>query len=250
MKKLAVITIDFWNTLLSSSGSEKRQLLREIALAEVLKKENVSFNQSDFSNAFSKVLEHFKTVWFSEHRTMQTEEISIFLLEYFGCNPTKESISYLTEVFSNGVVQEPPELLPYVQESLEVLSKDFSLGIISDTYFSPGAQLREVLKHHSILHYFSTFSFSNETGVSKPNKKAFEVVFETLQKPIANSLHIGDIKKTDILGANSLQIDSVLYTGNPTPFTTSLDDTTIIPTYSCSSWKDIVDVIFANYTRI
>lgn len=248
MKKLSVITIDFWNTLLSNLGSEQRQLKRELALKETLIRENILFDESNFSSAFDAVLEQFKHVWFSEHRTLLTHEISALLLQQFQSTPSKDSLEYLTHSFSTGVVEDPPELLPQVEKSLEILSKDFSLGVVSDTYFSPGKQLREVLKHYNILHYFSSFSFSDETGVSKPHQKAFKVVLDTFNSNTKESLHIGDIRKTDILGANMLQMDSILYTGNPTPFTTSLDDITIKPTYECSSWDDIVSTIYQQYS--
>lgn len=248
MKKLSVITIDFWNTLLSNLGSEQRQFLRESALKEVLIKENASFDEAYFTTAFDTVLEQFKSVWFSEHRTLLTHEISSLLLQQFNCTPSKESLEYLTHCFSNGVIQDPPELLPHVQKSLEILSKDFSLGVVSDTYYSPGKQLREVLKHHSILNYFSSFSFSDETGVSKPHQKAFTTILYDVNTSVDEALHIGDIRKTDILGANSLQMDSILYTGNPTPFTISLDDTTILPTFECSSWEEIVTTIYQQYS--
>jgi len=248
MKKLSVITIDFWNTLLSNLGSERRQQLRELALKEVLIRENVPFDERNFSTAFDAVLEQFKSIWFTEHRTLLTHEITALLLQQFNCTPTKESLDYLTHNFSVGVVQDPPELLPQVEKSLEILSKDFSLGVVSDTYFSPGKQLREVLKHHDIMRYFTSFSFSDETGVSKPHQKAFTVVLNNFNSTVNESLHIGDIRKTDILGANVLQMDSILYTGNPTPFTTSLDDTSIIPTYECTSWDDIVSTIYQQYS--
>jgi len=249
MKKLSVITIDFWNTLLSNLGSEQRQYLRESALKEVLIKENASFDEANFTIAFDTVLEQFKNVWFSEQRTLLTHEISSLLLQQFDCTPSKGSLEYLTHCFSNGVVHDPPELLPHVQKSLEILSKDFSLGVVSDTYYSPGKQLREVLKHHNILHYFSCFSFSDETGVSKPHQRAYTTILNEVNSSVNEALHIGDIRKTDILGANSLQMDSILYTGNPTPFTTSLDDTTILPTYECFSWEDIVTTIYQQYSN-
>lgn len=248
MKKLSAITIDFWNTLLSNLGSEQRQQLREVALKEVLVKENVQFDEANFSKAFDTVLEQFKNVWFTEQRTLLTREISALLLQQFNCTPSQESLEYLTYSFANGVVQDPPEILPHVKKSLEILSKDFSLGVVSDTYYSPGKQLREVLKHHNILQHFTSFSFSDETGVSKPHHKAFTFVLEDFNANAIESLHIGDIRKTDILGANALQMDSILYTGNPTPFTTSLDDTTIQPTYICSSWEDIVTTIYQQYS--
>ncbi len=247
MKKLKVITIDFWNTLISSEGSENRQIIREEALIEVLNYQKIEFDKNHFPAIFSKVLEHFKSIWFSEHRTLETKEITTYLLQQFDSHTNTDSVQYLTDVYSNGVIVDPPSLLPNVKYALEILSKNFKLGIVSDTYFSPGVKLRGVLEHHDILQFFSSFSFSNETGVAKPNRKAFENIFNELKLPIRESIHIGDIEKTDILGANSLNIDSILYTGNKTPFTMSLNDDTIIPTYTCETWVEIVDLITNNY---
>ena len=88
-----------------------------------------------------------------------------------------------------------------LENILEKLSKKYKLGLISDTGQTSGRILREILKKDGIYDYFLVHSFSDEMGVSKPNKKIFEMTLKKLCSLPANTVHIGDNIATDICGA-------------------------------------------------
>ena len=101
---------------------------------------------------------------------------------------------------------------------LPILAEKYKLGLISDTGYSPGTHLRKLMKDNDILDYFTSFSFSNETGVSKPHEKAFNTILHELNINPSHSLHIGDIERTDVVGANNTGMISVLFTGVDSEF--------------------------------
>jgi HAD superfamily hydrolase (TIGR01549 family) len=104
--------------------------------------------------------------------------------------------------------------LPGALEAIPELSRHYKLGIVSDTSVSGGDVLRHYLDRIGLLPYFSGFSFSNETGVVKPNRQAFMAALSELGAEPAASVHIGDIPRTDIAGAFGTGYPyAVLYTG-------------------------------------
>src|SRR5690606_40365814 len=59
------------------------------------------------------------------------------------------------------------------------------------------------LESVGIAGYFDIYVFSDETGVAKPHPEAFRRAYEPLGCLPSEALHIGDIERTDILGAKS-----------------------------------------------
>ena len=59
--------------------------------------------------------------------------------------------------------------------------------------------------------HFSTFVFSDETGVAKPDPVAFERALAGVGADAAGAVHIGDIERTDIQGARAHGMRAVLY---------------------------------------
>ena len=121
--------------------------------------------------------------------------------------------------------------LPFVysDETLATLDKikqyqKSTIGILSNTGFIEGKTLRKILPELNLSQYFDFQLYSDETGLSKPNKVFFELMINTtLLKHIDNSLqlqdilHVGDNPVSDIggglaVGINVFQINSNNYT--------------------------------------
>jgi FMN phosphatase YigB (HAD superfamily) len=98
----------------------------------------------------------------------------------------------------------PPLLVfPDTIEALELIkSKGIYMGVISNTTFISGESLIEVLKHYSILQYFSYCYFSDQHRYCKPDANAFSVARLNIlyKEPLlleGNYLHIGNDPVTD-----------------------------------------------------
>lgn len=109
-----------------------------------------------------------------------------------------------------------PQLInPQLLDMMQVIQKEGkTMNILSNTAFIPGSVLRKVLDRHGIGQQFTFQLYSDETGLSKPNKKIFEQVIKTAQqiKPLRPEqvLHIGDNAVADIKGAQSAGLQAYL----------------------------------------
>ncbi|TAL70653.1 MAG: HAD family hydrolase [Bacteroidetes bacterium] len=241
--RLKVLTIDFWNTLFDSSGGTERNNYRLAAFIKEADKYGIQFKADDFNEAIKKSWEYFNNIWKNDMRTPSPYESAEFFWKNLKLPYDKDSIKTLSEEFGNAILVNPPKLIEGVKDSLEILSKKFKLGIVSDTGFSPGTVLRKLLEKNSIISYFDAFSFSNETGVSKPHPIAFMTVLNNFGCNPEEALHIGDIEQTDIEGAKKLGMKAIRFKGDTSyPLTPEREEFTIADA-EAESWSEIVELI-------
>jgi HAD superfamily hydrolase (TIGR01549 family) len=87
------------------------------------------------------------------------------------------------------------------------------LGIICDVGFTPSPALLGHLERHGLLKFFDHWSFSDEVGVYKPDRRIFEHALEGLGRPDpARCVHIGDRRRTDVVGARAVGMRAVRIT--------------------------------------
>jgi len=241
--KLKVITIDFWNTIFDNSRGSERNAHRQKALINGIDKFGIVVKQDEFSEALSKSWEYFNTIWKGEQRTPAPRETVEFLWNYLKLPFDETVITEVVKEFGDSVLVIPPNPMEAVKESLEFLSAEYSLGLISDTGFSPGTVLRDLLKMNDIYHNFSEFSFSDETGVSKPHPKAFGKILNTLNCKPSEALHVGDIEATDIAGAKAMGMKAIRFAGDPTAAHTLGNSDSTIADYTADNWHIVVEII-------
>jgi putative hydrolase of the HAD superfamily len=96
-----------------------------------------------------------------------------------------------------------------------------TLNILSNTAFIKGATLRKVNEQLRLSPYFDFQLYSDETGVSKPNKAMYQCLLESvaaLRNDAAigpqQILHIGDNPLADIQGARSMGLHAFQINSN------------------------------------
>ena len=173
-----------------------------------------------------------------------------YAFESFNLKPGEALIARVSDVFSSAILYNPPKLNDGIKDALEALEKDFKLAIVSDTGFSPGKTLRSLLNTESILHFFSAFSFSDETGFSKPSPESFNFAirqFDGGNITPQECIHIGDNARTDISGAKQLGMRAIHYTGDESNLLVNREQMSEIPSdFTSTSWYDIVNWISKN----
>lgn len=92
-----------------------------------------------------------------------------------------------------------------VHELIPLLSKNFSLGIISNN--SSGSA--SLLTQHGLDKYFEIVCLSEKTGFRKPDLKIFQKALEESKSEIDDCIMIGDRLDIDILPANELGMVTV-----------------------------------------
>jgi putative hydrolase of the HAD superfamily len=217
---LQAITIDFWNTLYDSSGGDGRNHDRHETIMRNAMRLGKSLSEDSVKAAQKDAWEHFNVVWRTEQRTPTTRSMVEYFWQRLSIDADAQATDEVTLAFEEGILKHPPKLLPNVKEALQHLSKQHYLALISDTAFSPGRVLKRVMEQDGIAEYFSAFSFSDETGVSKPHPRAYEVALQGIlsQGKVYQAhecLHIGDIERTDIVGAKNFGMKALLFAGDP-----------------------------------
>ena len=101
-------------------------------------------------------------------------------------------------------------LYPDAKHVLEVLSKTYCLGIISDTW--PSIELQ--LDKFGIRQYFSFFTYSFQLGVFKPDPKMFTDALGKCGCSAEETVFIDDVQK-NVEGAALSGITPILIATNP-----------------------------------
>ncbi len=211
---IELITIDFWNTLFDSSNGDARKNHREETVKKEIKRMGVEIDDSEIERASEECWRVFDIIWRNEHRTPSTDELVHVVLNYLNIEHNQVLIERITNEYEEGVLHHPPLLLPGVKETIPLLAEQYTLAIVSDTAFSPGSILKKLLAQYNIEEYFAHYSFSDETGFSKPHPNTFSIVLNAANCMPMNAVHCGDIERTDIIGAKNYGMKAILYLGD------------------------------------
>ncbi len=106
-------------------------------------------------------------------------------------------------------------LVDGVAEVLEQLAgHGVALGIICDVGFIESRLLRQALERHDVLRHFRHWSFSDEVGAYKPDRRIFEHALAGLGGVAPErAAHIGDLRRTDVQGARSVGMRAIRFAG-------------------------------------
>ncbi len=241
--EIKVITIDFWNTLYDSSGGELRNHYRQRILFEQMDKSGVWVKKDEYDAAMKSTWEYFENIWTKEHRTPSAEDCLEHMWKFLKLPGDQEAKNIVIESFEDCILEHPPKLLDGAEEILFELSQKYQLALVSDTGFSPGTILQELMKRNDIMKYFSAFSFSNETGVAKPHEKAFRTALEPFSIDPSEAIHIGDIEQTDIVGAKNFGMGAIRFTGSETEYVIVRNPTESRADHWAASWEEIGDIL-------
>lgn len=241
-KTNAMISIDFWNTLVKAeTGGKIRRQVRIDALREVAEDYVENLSIEEIENAKREVSRDFDRIWFKQQRTPTTQELVNQILSHLGIPATKDEQQYLVHKFEESLWEGPPELTVGVRKTLSKLADQYPLALISDTMYSPGRVIRRYLENNDLFDYFQCFVFSDETGYSKPNPRAYKQVLKKTGCSAQHSWHIGDLIKTDIAGAKKVGMKTILFTGVSGYSKSDKDE--VEPDYICESWEEVREKI-------
>jgi len=234
---ITAVTIDFWNTLFDSAGGTLRNAARRAAVHGEIISAGFPCEESRLDEAYQGIWGYFDEHWLNHQRTPDSEEMAREICRRIEVDLPEEAIGRIADNFSRGVLEHPPGLLPGVPEGLAFLAGRARLALISDTAFSPGGVLRELMEQVGIAQYFDAYIFSNETGVAKPHPAAFRAALDAVGGEPGMAFHIGDIERTDVVGAKQAGLKAVLYKGDDAPHKYAQDST--IADAVMNHWSEI-----------
>lgn len=213
--RLEAVTFDFWNTLIKESPAPLE--LRVTLWQEKLESEGHPVTGEQLDSAFEHAWSRFEVRWRANQQSTFTQMASDALDALD--QPLAENVRVeLAELFLAASLMTPRELLPGVEETFDRLQGlGVRIGIVSDVGGVPSSQMRTWLDELGVHHLINHFSFSDEVGVFKPSMEIFEDALRGLlvSHPSA-AAHVGDLRRTDMLGANRIGMISVQFTGGRT----------------------------------
>lgn len=209
---IKAITFDFWSTLYKSKTVDFTKRLLKLKEA-VEARSRTTFDLEQFKAAVKVARETWDQTWLEEHRTITAGEWLEIMLADLGSSLSPAHLTEIKTDMENSVFNDLPTLVPEAKTVLAELSADYQLAIISDTGITPGRVLRRLLKQDGIIGHFTQLTFSDEVGYSKPHPAAFLTTLGALGVKPQEAVHVGDLLRTDIAGAQGVGMRAVQYVG-------------------------------------
>ncbi|MGJ8666829.1 MAG: YjjG family noncanonical pyrimidine nucleotidase [Patiriisocius sp.] len=162
---------------------------------------------------FMKVYEPINFAYWKEYRE---ERVTKEVLRRGRLQDTfsKLNLAYELEIIdllSDGYIEELPgnnHLFDGAIDLLEYLKNKYSLHIITNGF----AEVQNIkMERSKLAPYFKTVTSSEEVGVKKPNPIVFHTALEKTNAKPETSIMIGDTFEADILGAESVGMDTIFY---------------------------------------
>ncbi|NBC16979.1 MAG: HAD-IA family hydrolase [Bacteroidetes bacterium] len=236
---IRALTIDFWNTIVvARTGGERRQQQRFEQLRRVVQQHRPDASDDLITDAYRTAVDRFDHSWREQQHTPRTSDLVAVIWETLGFDVEDAVHRETVRVFEEGLLHGSPDFAEGLEDALAWAAGRYPLGIISDTMFSPGRVIRQLLDARGVRQHFQSFVFSDETGFSKPDVRAFEQAAQGLGVAPSELAHIGDLRRTDVAGARTADAGAILFTGVRTD-----DDPAPEPDVILSCWRDLPDVL-------
>ena len=196
-------------------GSDKVSIIRIDRIWRVLDDRGMIHSRGEVEKAYDKTFDFLQLTW-GKSRDVPVRDHVLFMLTSIDSKLagrlTKEDIALIEKIYSEGILEHPPRLLPGAKDALkDVRCMDYRMGLISNTGRTPGSMLRVVMDKLGILGFFDAMTFSDEVRVRKPNELAFNLTLEKLRVVPKAAVHIGDDSNMDVLGAKRVGMRAVHY---------------------------------------
>jgi len=209
---ISAVTFDYWNTLIKETPAPGE--LRSRFWADRLRVAGHETDGGTLESAFKHAWSCFEVRW-RDNVQSTSVEMAADALAYLDLGLSRKVENDLAELFLEASLSTPRELLPGVEETFDRLrGLGLRVGIVSDVGGVPSTQMRRWLDELGVEHLVNHASFSDEVGAFKPSREIFEHALAGLGvSDPSEAAHVGDLRRTDVLGANRMGIVSVQYTG-------------------------------------
>jgi putative hydrolase of the HAD superfamily len=217
---IRAITFDLWDTVFVNDSDEPKRAAQGLApkpverrnLTQTFLERHEPISRDLIDLAYDTVDAAFQQVWYGQNVTWTVRERLLVLLKGLGRYLPETEFNELIRLHEDMELIVRPNLAAGVADVLGTLHGKYRMGVISDTIFSPGRALRQLLADYDILQFFDALVFSDEIGCAKPNPTVFETAAKTLDVQLSEIVHIGDREQKDVEGPYAVGAHSILCT--------------------------------------
>lgn len=204
---IKAVTFDLWNTLLSDRDYAEWRIGY---LSSVLRENNLFKRLDETMEAYKQTNNYANEVPQREnYRNISADERVSYMLRRLQVELPADMKLKITKEFEEVILLDPPLLAEGAKETLEALHGKYRIRLVSNSGFSPGRVLREVLRRADVLRLFSSTVFSDEVNYMKPNTIIFQTALRELQVNPSEAVHIGDLLDTDVAGAKGAGMKAI-----------------------------------------
>jgi putative hydrolase of the HAD superfamily len=244
--RIGAITFDLWDCLFFDESDEpkrraaglppkpamRRQLVHEyLNLHAPIARETIDLAYDVQDAAFRKV-------WHDQYVTWTVRERMQVLLAGLNRELPEPELAELTNLHERMEIEYRPDPVPGAREALHELKGRYPLIILSDAIFTPGRNLRELLKGAGMFECFDDFLFSDEIGWSKPAPQVFRAAAKVAGCELSEIVHVGDRPHNDIGGPHAVGARGILMTAaKQRPLEGHVPDAV------CNDYKDLAAVV-------
>ena len=145
---------------------------------EIYKKYQINHNSIGFWINFAKARNYLDKNHLIKDESEEKEQFKEFYKMLLAKRKYQQIRDEAAEILSTDNVYNDEKFIFYddVKPTIEKLSKDYTLGIVSDTWPS----LERVYRNYGIYDYFQIFIMSSIYGSTKSNKELFIIALEKL----------------------------------------------------------------------
>ncbi len=244
--EIKAVTFDLWDTVFIDDSDEPKRKAKGLNpkpierrnLVQIFLEKQQTLSRDVIDIAYDTVDAAFRHVWYGQNITWTVRERLSVLLKGLGSELPENDIKELVRRHEDMELDIQPDLAPGISNALAKLHGKYRLGVISDTIFSPGRALRQLLDGYGILKYFDAFVFSDEIGCAKPTPIVFENVAKSLGVETSQIVHIGDREEKDVDGPHAVGAKAV--------FTTVVKDRGSRSSKAeaiCNDYGDLFDIV-------
>lgn len=212
---MRAVTFDFWNTLIQADNPRFRDR-RLTAWMGLLAGEGIEIEGHVVQGAIHHAGQRFDQNWRANQVYGPADAVED-MLDHLGVKvgPGVREGLLASIVDPNPDPADAPAPTPNVGDALEALKhRGIRIGIICDVGLTPSTTLRRYLDLHGLLGHFDHWSFSDEVGTFKPDPVIFDHALAGLGGIApADAAHVGDLRRTDVAGAQAKGMFAVRYAG-------------------------------------
>ncbi len=231
---IKAITFDLWNTIFDNRFYSDFRLNFFTLFIE---KKQIAYDLQEIENSF-KLAFYLPERNYEENDHIYTEDRIAKMLDLLKIDLTELDKELIKNKFEEIMLNDPPSLKIGVKQTLEELSSDYKIGLISNTGITPGRIISKVFQEYEIFQYFDVKIFSDEIGYYKPHKIIFKTALESLKCIPQNAIHIGDNLETDIKGAQDYNMYTVWFNESKSPKSENVQ-----PDYEIHEINEVLQIV-------
>ncbi len=209
--RLSAVTFDCWQTLLVERDSAPAIALRGEALAQAARHTGRALSQRGAEEILDAGWRRLDRLW-RAGQSAGSAEMARWALEALGVESREvESLqAELATSLCEASLASDIRALDGAVETLDTLARaGVPCALVCDTGYTPGRVVRQLLNRADLLRGLGAQVFSNEVGAPKPAAAIFDAALEALGADAHSSIHVGDLKRTDVAGARARGMSTV-----------------------------------------